>query len=86
MLMGFVAQRMGVHVGVGKGRGAGAQPVVGDGEVLGGCLRQKIPIMGNGYARRVQAAQNVDDALAGIIVEAVGGFVKQQGLWLHGHH
>ena len=86
MLVGFVAQRVGVHMGMGKGWGAGAQPIVGDGEVLGGCLRQKIPVMGNGYARSVQAAQDVDDSLAGIVIEAVGGLVKQQGLGLHGHH
>lgn len=58
---------------------------MGNGEVLGRGLRQKIPVVRNGYARGVQAAQYVDNALAGIVVEPVGGFIQQQGLGLHGH-
>ena len=45
MLVGFVAQWVGVHVGVRKRRGATVQMVVGDGEVLGRGLSQKIPVV-----------------------------------------
>ena len=45
MLVRLVAQRVGVHVGVRKRRGATVKAVVGDGEVLGRGLGQKIPVV-----------------------------------------
>ena len=58
---------------------------MGNGEVLGRGLRQKIPVVRNCYACCVQTAQYVDNALAGVVIEPVCGFIKQQGLGLHGH-
>ena len=41
MFVGFVAQRMRVHMGVGEGRGAGGEASVQNGQIFRGGLGQK---------------------------------------------
>ena len=54
VIVGPVAQRVGVQMGVGQGGGTGVQAAVINGKVLGRGALQKVPVVRNGDPRRVQ--------------------------------
>ena len=73
-----------MHVAMRQMRDVAHEMAVFHGHELRRGLGQKIPVVGDDDPGRGQRMQNLDDALPGLRVQAVGGFVQQEDPGPHG--